>query len=146
MVHVLLVYKEIFVPILFSPLLSRGDLKTGYIAMARIISLSTQLTLSGQIHDGAKLFASEEKRAKIRQGKNNPVNSIQLKFVMLLKSGNGLPVKFDEYKHEMVKIPVKQNKNYVSTTFPEKYHSLNLEKKYMQHWYYNTGTFFSWIL
>lgn len=26
------------------------------------------------------------------------------------------------------------------------YHSLNLEKKYMQHWYYNTGTFFSWIL
>lgn len=78
MVHVLLVYKEIFVPILFSPLLSRSDLKTGYIAMARIISLSTQLTLSGQIHDGAKLFASEEKRAKIRQGKNNPVNSIQL--------------------------------------------------------------------
>lgn len=107
MVHVLLVYKEIFVPILFSPLLSRGDLKTGYIAMARIISLSTQLTLSGQIHDGAKLFASEEKRAKIRQGKNNPVNSIQLKFVMLLKSGNGFPVKFDEYKHEMVKIHCK---------------------------------------
>lgn len=38
---------------------------------------------------------------------------------------------------------VKQNKNFISTTFQEKNHSLNLEKKYMQHWYYNI--IFTWI-
>lgn len=52
---------------------------------------------------------------------------------MLLESKNGLLVKFDQYMYqrETYMYIVKQNKNFVTTTYQEKNHSLNLEKKYI---------------
>lgn len=64
---------------------------------------------------------------------------------MLLESENGSLVKFDQYMYqrETYMYIVKQNKNFVTTTYQEKNHSLNLEKKYMQHWYYKINTWIS---
>lgn len=66
---------------------------------------------------------------------------------MLLESKNGLLVKFDQYMYqcETYMYIVKQNKNFVTITYQEKNHTLNLEKKYMymQHWYYKINTWIS---
>lgn len=61
-------------PVLFSPLLSAGKLKTGWIPMSSIISISTQLWANSRWDD----TVCNCRRAKIIRDENNPVHSYAL--------------------------------------------------------------------